>query len=652
MSRRSAWALGLLLVVLVGAAGTAGGFVVGYKWPIETVEEWLASDAPPTRFGWSVFAESDLPRYEMGKVRIDDEIFLFGGFYNVETQASARVEVLDLVTGEFSRREDMPVALTHAHPVVVRDTVWVVGGFVGDHPGPVTDEVWRYAPADDRWLEGPSLPAPRAGGVLAARGDTLHYFGGYMPDRNTDSGDHWTLVVGDTTWRPAPPFPMPRGHVSGAVLDDRIYAISGNIGHDPVPVDIPDVRVYDAATRSWSEAPPAPFSISHTEPSTVVYDGGILTVGGRARDSGWPNLDDVLYFDPELGRWLHTGRTPMTMLGAVAAVRNDTLIAGLGAATGNDPANPYLWQRPLRDAWWRARPMPRPLGEVAAGVIDGTLFVVGEGANETLAYDLASGRWAPPGRYADRPGWGHHHGAEVWNGELILLGGLGQFSSGRVQRFDPVENRWRLGPAMPFPAGSSASARIGDRIYVAGGIVGDTTTSQAAVLDLTAMTWEALPPMPRPRNHAASATDGEKLYVFGGRGPGSGDANVVANGYDDVQIYDPANGTWTVSDGSAGAPPPLPQARGGMGKAVYLDGEFWVIGGETLDGPGATATDTYDRVDIYDPVSMTWRRGPDLPTARHGIFPVVDAGRIVVAGGGTESGYSFSDVVEVIWPSD
>jgi N-acetylneuraminic acid mutarotase len=203
---------------------------------------------------------------------------------------------------------------------------------------------------------------------------------------------------------------------------------------------------------------------------------------------------------------------------------------------------------------------------------------------------------------------------------------------------------------MPFPAGSSASALIGDRIYLAGGIVGDTTTSQAAVLDLTTMTWSPIADMPRPRNHAASGTDGSRLYVFGGRGPGSGDSNVVANGYDDVQIYDPASDSWAVSDGSAGSPPALPQARGGTGKAVYLNGEFWVMGGETLDGPGATEDGTYARVDIFDPQTGSWRRGPDLGVARHGIFPLAAAGHVFVAGGGTRSALSQSRVMEIIWP--
>ena len=63
-----------------------------------------------------------------------------------------------------------------------------------------------------------------------------------------------------------------------------------------------------------------------------------------------------------------------------------------------------------------------------------------------------------------------------------------------------------------------------------------------------------------------------------------GDDNVVANGFADVQVYDPRTDRWTLSDGSPQAPLALPQARGGMGKAVFLDGEFWVFGGETATG--------------------------------------------------------------------
>jgi N-acetylneuraminic acid mutarotase len=84
-----------------------------------------------------------------------------------------------------------------------------------------------------------------------------------------------------------------------------------------------------------------------------------------------------------------------------------------------------------------------------------------------------------------------------------------------------------------------------------------------------------------------------------------------------------------------------------MGKAVYYEGEFYIMGGETVDGPGATPTHVYTRMDIYDPRSNRWRSGPPLPTGRHGLFPLVVDGAIYVAGGGTQAGPGRSAVMEI-----
>jgi N-acetylneuraminic acid mutarotase len=229
----------------------------------------------------------------------------------------------------------------------------------------------------------------------------------------------------------------------------------------------------------------------------------------------------------------------------------------------------------------------------------------------------------------------------VVGGKLYLLGGFGGGSEGRVQIYNPATNTWSLGANMPFAAGSSASAVINGEIFVAGGIINDTTNLAAAYNPAT-NTWRTVASMPRGLNHTASATNGSKLYVFGGRTGG----NVVSNGEDTVQVYDPATNTWTSN--VTGAPlAPLPQARGGMGKAVFMDGEFYVIGGETLNGPGATSQFVYNRVDIYNPITNTWRLGTPMPTARHGIFPLGIGGRIYVAGGGPQAGHSSSAVLEI-----
>jgi N-acetylneuraminic acid mutarotase len=200
-----------------------------------------------------------------------------------------------------------------------------------------------------------------------------------------------------------------------------------------------------------------------------------------------------------------------------------------------------------------------------------------------------------------------------------------------------------------------STALIGGKVYVAGGIIGSTdsnpngtgTTAQAARYDPATNTWSSLPNMPRGVNHTASSTDGSKFYIFGGRDG----INDTTNGYNTVQVYDPATNTWRSSDVAGSGLAPLPQARGGMGKAVFYNGEFYILGGETRTGAGANAYHTYDRVDIYNPLANTWRRGPAMPTARHGIFPLLQAGPIYVAGGGPRSmqvGYNESNILEIL----
>ncbi len=291
-------------------------------------------------------------------------------------------------------------------------------------------------------------------------------------------------------------------------------------------------------------------------------------------------------------------------------------------------------------SWRRGAEMPEELGEVAGGIIDGVYYIVGEGDHGTFAYDIAGDSWSAR---AERPFAGHHHAAVTHGGKLYLFGGIGHGSSGGVQIYDPLADTWTLGAAMPWSGGSSSAALVGSLVYVCGGIVGSSTVDNLAAYDPVSDSWgPLLASMPAGRNHAAAATDGTKLYVFGGRVGG----NSVANGFDDTQVYDPSSNTWQTSAGS-GSLAPLPQARGGLGVAVYYDGEIYVMGGETSNGPGATPEDVYDRVDIYDPVENSWRVGSPMPTARHGIYPVLDGKQIYVPGGGIEAAASASAIVEI-----
>ena len=648
MSKRVIRVLWLFVAISVITGAVAFGFVAGRRYPFAFLERYLPK--PKGSFEWTPLAKAPMPRYEAGVVELDGNVYVFGGFYNNQTQVTRTVHVYETKSNRWTVRGEMPDPFTHANAARINRSVWFAGGFVGDHPGRTTDRVWRYDIDSDSWHAGPPLPEERAAGALVALDGMLHFFGGYKSDRRSDADDHWALNPSESAsgegWVRRAPMPLARGHLTGMALNGSIYAIGGCVGHDPAMIDVSYVHRYDPPTDQWTEVAPLPSPRSHLEPSTFVRNGRIVIAGGRNVTQNEWNLDDMIEYDPGSDAWLTFGRLPKALLAPVVAPVGGRVLVATGAQEGNRTKTDEAWFGTPAQGWLPGPSMPIRLGEVAGGIIRGRLFIVGDGHPGIVAMNLGTGAWDGPGGFSFRPFEGHHHAAEVIDDKLYLVGGLGR-AMGRVQIYEPVRNEWRMGPDMPFAAGSSASAVIDRQLFVAGGIVGTTTTPQAARLDIATGVWTSIAPMPLPRNHAASATDGRRFYVFGGRGPGSGDANVVANGFDEVQIYDPATNIWSVSGTGPSAPARLPQARGGMGKAVYLRGKFYVIGGETKDGAGATGDGVYSRVDVYDPVKNIWSTAAQLPTARHGIFPVSVADRILVAGGGTKAALSASDTFEV-----
>lgn len=286
--------------------------------------------------------------------------------------------------------------------------------------------------------------------------------------------------------------------------------------------------------------------------------------------------------------------------------------------------------------WREGSILPLPLGEVTTVVVAGKLYVFGQGDARTFVHDIEQGSWTSS--LAQRPFPGNHHGLEVFDGKLYLMGGLDNGSAGKVQIYDIGSDTWSLGAPMPWNGGSCVTALIDGLIYVGGGnLQGAGTAANFAVYDPVLDTWTALAAMPVPVNHAASGTDGERLFVFGGRQG----MNVPQPGFDDVQVYDPVSGTWLTSDAGDVAPMPLP--RGGTGRAVYVNGEFYVMGGED-------STIAYGEVQAYDPVTDTWREDRAMPTPRHGIYPALHEGRVFVLGGGLVAGFGASNVAEVFSP--
>lgn len=280
-------------------------------------------------------------------------------------------------------------------------------------------------------------------------------------------------------------------------------------------------------------------------------------------------------------------------------------------------------------------------------IVGNNIYLIGGGTGELFVYDIKYRSWSTR---ASRLYAGNHHSMHAYGNQLFVIGGI-YIGKSKVQIYDISRDVWTPGPDIPWAVeGAVASATIGSRAYICGGILGQSTVGKCGYLDMATYKWQTTPDMPFARNHASSGTDGRLFYIFGGRLGG----NYVTNGYDDVQVFDPSSNTWQTSYPDNSPIQDLPIGRGGMGRAVFVPqtSEFYIMGGETDTSHGANENDVYDRVDVFNTRTFTWRKGSPMITARHGIDPVgIPSGdgrvaSIFVAGGGEHAALSFSNVVE------
>ncbi|MBW4551602.1 MAG: hypothetical protein KME35_10900 [Aphanocapsa sp. GSE-SYN-MK-11-07L] len=243
------------------------------------LSEWLATIGLPE--GWKRGAALPIARLESAGTAIDGKLYVFGGFC-FRLKASKRVDVYDPVKNSWIQAADMPLPVTHVYPVFDGQSVWFAGGFVGDHPGPVTDDVCRYDPLTNTWERDIPLPAVRASGGFQLVNQCLHYFGGFAADRDTTCTEHWVLPLQDgRQWMKRAPLPEPLGHNASVVLNGKIYSMGGQYRHDTNPIDQTSVYVYDPSKDSWQALASLPEPRSHFEPGTFTYNGQIIVVGGR-----------------------------------------------------------------------------------------------------------------------------------------------------------------------------------------------------------------------------------------------------------------------------------------------------------------------------------------------------------------------------------
>jgi N-acetylneuraminic acid mutarotase len=284
-----------------------------------------------------------------------------------------------------------------------------------------------------------------------------------------------------------------------------------------------------------------------------------------------------------------------------------------------------------------------PRQEHGVAAVGNLIYVVGgtkmsgftrEQDNSVEVYNIKTDSWSvgPPLPVAI-----HHPNVVAVSGKLYVLGGLDGFNPtrktlGSVYRLDPAVNKWE--ELLPMPKGTerggSAVAVKDSVIYIAGGLqpqLGDAdygmrVTDLVSSYNTTSGNWTMLPKLPEKRDHVGGAYIGDIFYVVGGR------LGAVPTVRDTTYGLKSGTTSWNLLA-------KMPTARGGHSTAV-LGKKIYTFGGEGNKAPGTQQV--FPDCEVFDTVTGSWAREPNMRRPRHGTQAVVAGDLIYIAGGGLSGG--------------
>ena len=268
---------------------------------------------------------------------------------------------------------------------------------------------------------------------------------------------------------------------------------------------------------------------------------------------------------------------------------------------------------PEVDFWYPLAPLHHERNNFGISVCDEKIYAVGgdvEGRplKSVEFYDFGLDRWT---EVASLPAPTAGHGTAVFNGEIYAVGcGIGESSSDSVLKYVDSSNKWVAVRNLKVPRrGACVVSHL--HLYAIGGY-GPNGMALASVerYDPYIDEWAKIFPMNSSRAYASGAVIGNKIYVIGGE-------YAMWSFYCSGEVFDITSDEWhSIADAF------IPRSFTGI---ADINGEIYVFGGMKSSNSGSGDDDDFVDaseccdVEIYNPVSNSWKKGCPLPIATSGI---------------------------------
>ena len=229
---------------------------------------------------WQRLADMPTARTGSRAAAVNGKIYVLAGYVGKDHQGAKdlkRVEMYDPQTDTWVRKQDMSRRRATFGIGVVAGKIYAIGGTV--HPGDRKPEDPRrvdlvevYNPTTDTWAKRADMPTRRRGVKAVVIRDTLYAIGGSgWPPVGAGGPFLGTIEVYEpriNRWTKRSEMPNPRTVFFSVVIDEKIYFI-GDFTAEVRPVPI---EVYEPFTEKWRVIPAAP---------TVELPFGVASVNGK-----------------------------------------------------------------------------------------------------------------------------------------------------------------------------------------------------------------------------------------------------------------------------------------------------------------------------------------------------------------------------------
>ena len=268
----------ILPAALDGKIYVIGGWLNGYS-----ITDLVEVFDPATN-SWSTAPPLPRDRHHCALAAVDGILYVIGGYINTTWPSWYSIDTMlayDPVANEWTPRAPMIVGRGEHCAVTYQGKIYVTGG--NDIYGDVTSVVEVYDPATDSWSQLSSMPIPRHHHASAVVDSLIYVVGG----RQGFWGQPYTMISmmeayspASDTWYSLSDIPNPRGGLSAAGIDDKLYVFGGEI-----PGIFEHVEEYDPAHDSWRQLTPM-LTPRHGTAAVVIEDTVFIIGGSRTEMMG------------------------------------------------------------------------------------------------------------------------------------------------------------------------------------------------------------------------------------------------------------------------------------------------------------------------------------------------------------------------------